>query len=122
MNDNNTTYETISKFDRIRAGQLDVSMFSKPVTIKYTQSITAKTDTYVVETCRHETDGHYVFLECMDESGVSRIVLPPKVVNTITRQADSLNKRWRSAVSKATMKARIAAGEVLGFQKKKVGQ
>jgi hypothetical protein len=55
----------------------------------------------------------------MDEAGVVRMVLPPKATSAVGSQKDSLTKRRRSISSKAVMKARIASGEVLGFQKKK---
>lgn len=109
--------ETLSKYDRLYGGVLDVSLYTKPSTVKTVQPITGKTDTFVIQTCLHE-QGHYVFIECMDETGLVRLALPPKVANLITSQRESLTKRRRSISSKATMRARMDAGEVIGFRKK----
>jgi hypothetical protein len=110
---------TISKYDRLYANMHDVALLTKPSTIKNVQKITGRADTYVVQTARHE-DGDYVFIEFIDESSaVVRLVLPPKVAASIASQRDSLTKRRRSISSRASMKLRIANGEVLGFQKKK---
>jgi hypothetical protein len=110
---------TLSKYDRLYGGLQDVSLFTKPSTIENVQSITGKTDTFVIQTCRHEENGDYIFIECMDESGVVRLALPPKVANIIASQRESLTKRRRSISSRASMQARMAAGEVIGFKKKR---
>ena len=110
-------YDTISKYDRVYGGLHDVSLFTKPSTIKNVQAITGKTETFVVQSCRHE-QGDFVFIECMDENGVVRLALPPKVANAIAAQRDSLTKRRRSIASRNTMKTRMESGEVLGFQRK----
>jgi len=38
-----------------------------------------------VETARHEELGDYIFIECMDEAGVVRLCLPPRVANAIAK-------------------------------------
>jgi hypothetical protein len=111
--------QTLNKFDRLYGGVIDVSLSTKASTIKTVQPITGKTETFIVQTCRHEENGDYIFLEHIDESGVVRIALPPKVANLIASQRDSLSKRRRSISSRAAMKARMDAGEVIGFQKRK---
>jgi hypothetical protein len=112
-------FDTISKFDRIFGGLNNVALFTAPSTIKNVQNLTGKTETFIVQSCRHEDFGDYVFVECIDENGVTRIVLPPKVVAAIRRQDGALTKRNRSRSAKATMQARKDAGEVIGFQKRK---
>jgi hypothetical protein len=125
MQDNNNTnqYETITKYDRIYGSLHNVALHTKPTTIKVVEPVTGKTETFVIQTFRHVgadgTAGDYVFIERMDEAGVVRMVLPPKATSAVGSQKDSLTKRRRSISSKAVMKARIASGEVLGFQKKK---
>lgn len=111
-------YETVSKYDRLYAGIIDVSLHSKPSTVKNVQPVTGKTETFVVQTCRHDELGDYIFLEVMDENGVVRLGLPPKVANLIASQRDSLTKRRRSISSREVMRNRIASGEVIGFQKR----
>jgi hypothetical protein len=94
--DQQTNFETVNKFDRIRGGLDDVALFTRPSTIKNIQKITGKTETFVVETCRYESEGDFIFIECVDETGVVRIVLPPKVAAVIASQRDSLTDKRRS--------------------------
>jgi hypothetical protein len=110
---------TLSKYDRLYGGLQDVSLFTKPSTVKTVQPMTGKTDTFVIQTCRHEENGDYIFIECMDETGVVRLALPPKVASLIASQREALTKRRRSISSRAAMRNRMAAGEVIGFQKKR---
>jgi hypothetical protein len=94
--DNNNEYVVVSKYDRIRGGLDGVALFTKPSTIKNVQNITGKSETFVVETCRHdELGGDFVFIEMMDETGVVRLALPPRVANAIASQRDSLTVRRR---------------------------
>jgi hypothetical protein len=111
-------FDTIDKYDRLYGAMHDVALLTKPSTIKHVQSLTGRTETFVIQTARHEENGDYIFIERMDEQGVVRLALPPRVANLIASQRDALTKRRRSLSSKATMKARMEAGEVLGFQKK----
>jgi hypothetical protein len=110
---------TISKYDRLYGGILDVSLTTKPSTVKNVQTLTGRAETFVVQSCRHEDFGDYIFIECIDENGVTRLALPPKVANAIAAQRESLTKRRRSIASRAAMKARVASGEIIGFQKRK---
>jgi hypothetical protein len=115
----NNEYVTINKYDRIRGGMADVAMFTKPSTVKNVQNITGKSETFVVETCRHDEYGDYIFVEMMDESGVVRLALPPRVANLIASQRDSLTARRRSMAGKRQAAARKDRGELPGFMKKK---
>jgi hypothetical protein len=98
---NQAIYETVDKFDRIRGGLHDVAIFTKPSTVKNVQNITGKTETFVVETCRYEDEGDYIFIECVDESGVTRLALPPKVSRLIASQRDALTAKRRSKAANA---------------------
>jgi hypothetical protein len=116
---------TISKYDRLRGSLHDVAMFTKPSTIKNVQNITGKTETFVVETCRYEElGGDYIFIECVDDTGVTRLALPPRVANAIASQRDSITTRRRSQSAKRVARERMARGEVPGFLrgKKKAGK
>ena len=118
MNEKNPSQDnTVSKYDRVRGGLEGVAMFTKPSTVRSVQILTGKTETYVVETARHEELGDTIFVECMDENGVTRLALPPKVANSIARQRESLTKRWRSRSAKTEMKRRQMEG-MIPFQKK----
>jgi hypothetical protein len=108
---------TVSKYDRVRGGLEGVALFTKPSTVRNTQIITGKTETFVVETARHSELGDTIFVECMDETGVTRLALPPKVANAIARQRESLTSRSRSRAAKEEAKRRQAEGHT-PFQKK----
>lgn len=111
-------HQTINKYDRLYGSVMDVSIHTKASTIRTVEPITGKTESFIVQTCRHNENGDYIFIEHVSEDGVIRLALPPKVANLIVSQRDSLTKRRRSISSKASMQARMDAGEVIGFQKK----
>lgn len=111
---------TVGKFDRIRGGLQGVALFTKPSTIKTVQNITGKSESFIVESARFdELGGDFIFIEMVDEAGVVRIALPPKVANTIAAQRDSLTARRRSAAGKRQAAARKEAGILPGFMKGK---
>jgi hypothetical protein len=74
--------------------------------VKSVQIITGKTETFLVETARHEELGDTVFIEMMDDQGVTRMALPPRVANAIAAQRDSLTTRRRSRAAKALTQAK----------------
>jgi hypothetical protein len=70
----------------------------------------------VVETGRDdERGGDFIFIECVDETGVTRLALPPRVANVIAAQRDSLTTRRRSIAGKRLAKERKDRGELPGF-------
>lgn len=107
--DNDNSMQTLSKYDRLRGGLAEVALFTKPSTIRNIQTLTGKAETFVVETCRHE-NGDYIFIEQVDEGGVVRVCLPPKVANAILAQHDSLTTTRRRIASTNAIANRIAAG------------
>ncbi len=109
----------IQKYDRIYGNLIDVSMSTKPSTVKVVQPLTGRAETFIIQTFRHEDNGDYIFVECADENGLVRLALPPKVANAIASQRDSLSKRRRSIASRQAMKMRIARGDVIDFRKRK---
>ena len=112
------SYNTIQKYDRMYGNLLDVSIHTKPSTVKVVQPLTGRAETFIVQTLRHEDNGDYIFIECADENGLVRIVLPPKVSSAVASQRESLTKRRRSIASKAAMRSRIAGGYVPTFKKR----
>jgi hypothetical protein len=114
-----TEAQTTSKYDRAYGGMLDVTLKTKPSTVKNVQALTGKSETFVVQTLRHEELGDFIFIECMDENGLTRLALPPKVAMAIASQRESLTKRRRSISSKATMRRRMDEGWVPTFKKQK---
>jgi hypothetical protein len=110
---------TIGKYDRIRGGLHDVAMFTRPSTIKTVQVLTGKSETFVVETARYEDAGDYIFIEALDESGLTRLCLPPKVAIVIASQRDSLTARRRSKAAQRVARERKDRGELPGFMRHK---
>jgi len=110
--------QTISKFDRIYGGLQDVSLSVKASTVKYVQPITGKSESFIVQTLRHPELGDFIFIEHIDEEGVTRTALPPKVCNLIASQKESLTKTNRSRTSKRIMRERMDAGWKPNFAKK----
>jgi hypothetical protein len=108
----------VHKYDRKYGNLLDVSLHTKPSTIKAIEPLTGRAETFIIQTLRHE-DGDHIFIERADEEGLIRIVLPPKVANLIVSQRDALTRRSRSRASKTAMANRMAAGEVINFKKKR---
>lgn len=118
MNDNTSTYQTITKFDRVRGNLHNLALFTRPSTVKNVTDITGKAETFVIETARLEDSGDYIFIECMDENGVTRLALPPKVANAIAGQRDSLTAQRRSRAAQRVARARMERGELPGFMRK----
>lgn len=110
---------SISKYDRLRGGLKDVALFTKPSTVRTIQNLTGRAETFVVETARYEEEGDYIFVECVDEAGVTRLALPPRVANAIASQRDSLTARRRSIAAKRQARERQERGELPGFLRRK---
>jgi hypothetical protein len=115
INDN-----TVSKYDRIRGGLEGVALFTRASTVKHVETLTGRAETFIVETARHDELGDTVFVEMMDENGVVRLALPPKVSNLIVSQRDALTARRRRSAGKAQAKARKDRGEIPGFMRRKL--
>jgi hypothetical protein len=78
----NTNDNTISRYDRTRGNLEGVALFTKPTTCRSVETLTGKAVTYLVETARLE-DGDTIFIESIDDTGVTRLALPPRVANAI---------------------------------------
>lgn len=77
-----------------------------------------KSETFVIETGRYdELGGDFIFVECIDETGVTRIALPPRVSSVIAGQRDRLTSRRRTLAGKQQAAARKEAGLLPGFMK-----
>jgi len=118
MTNNSIETQTIDKYDRLYGGLLDVSLSTKLTTIKNTEVLTGRTRTFVVQTLRNPEMGDYIFVECLDETGLTRLALPPKVADAIASQREALTKRRRSIASKTTMANRMAGGWKPSFKKR----
>lgn len=103
--------------NRLRGGMQGVALFTKASTIKNITQITGKSETFIIETARHDELGDFIFIECLDEGVPVRLALPPKVANLIASQRDSLTRRRRSIAGKAQAKLRKDRGELPGFMR-----
>lgn len=115
----NDTDHTVSKYDRLRGQLKDDALFTKPSTIQNVESITGRAETFIVVTARYRDNGDYVFVECLDDTGHTRVCLPPRVSDAIARQRESLTARRRSITARKVARERMAAGEVPGFMRKR---
>jgi phage/plasmid primase-like uncharacterized protein len=112
-------YKTVDKYDRAMGGLLSGnSLKTKATTMEEVEPYTGETESFIVQTIRDEK-GDHVSVKFIDKDGVKRLILPPKVVLTIIRQRDALSSKLRRNHSKASMKARMDAGFVPNFQKKR---
>jgi hypothetical protein len=124
--------KTVSKYDEKR-GALEIEKnggevaFAKPSTIRNVEPVKGWVEMFIVETARHLKNGDTIFLECVDDDERTkvRIALPPKVAEAIARQREIVALKCvalkrRQASERA--KARMAAGWVPGFLRKKEGR
>jgi hypothetical protein len=96
-----------------------LALASTPSTIREVQQITGKVTTYVVECVKHDELGVFAFIEMVDEQGVTRMALTPKVVAELNRQQEALTARARSTAAKALAKQRKDVGILPGSMKRK---
>lgn len=85
-------------------------------------TFTGQTETWIVTTYRRSDEEgaeSWVFLEHVDASGSQRFVLPPKVVHTIAKQADSLIGKARKAAAKQAAETRKERGIEPAFLNRK---
>lgn len=75
------------------------------------------TQTFICQTYRQAERGDTIFITVVSNQGAVRVVIPPKVANTIARQRDALTTKVRSKVATATAKERKAQG-IVPFAKK----
>lgn len=118
MNTQTEVTQTISKYDRTYGGVIDIGLATKATTIELVQPVTGKAESFIVQRVRTE-HGDYLFIKSLDESGLTRLALPPKVTAAIDRHGVALTKRNRSRTSKRVMQERMDAGWVPTFTKKK---
>lgn len=134
-------YQTISKFDRILGSLQGANNLAvKATTIQTIEGLTGEAETYVVQTVRAEYKaeirkglkihtetrvGDFIVLHIVDKEGTKRVILPPRVTDTIKRQAAALDKKATAKRKadlrermKLAMQERMANGFVPTFQKK----
>lgn len=133
-------YKTINKYDRAVGGlQGANNLQAKPTTIQHVEYLTGEAETFIIQTIRAEYKvkvqkglvkteetrvGNFIILNFVDKDGTKRLILPPKVSETIDRQGETLRKKDdarkkknRSEQMRELMRERMANGFVPNFQK-----
>lgn len=119
-------YRTVNKFNRMM-GTLtnlpDVS-HTKPATVVAQEPMIGATQTFIVQTFRQiDRDGDAsksrdtLFLQCADDDGLVRLVIPHQAIAAIIRQHEALTTKVRKKAGKAQAAQRKAKG-IVPFQKK----
>lgn len=75
--------------------------------------------TFIVQSVRQKDRGDLIFLQVVDRTGTTRIVIPAKVSNLIARQRESLSKMARRKAGKERAENDKSLGIVPGFLRKK---
>lgn len=88
---------------------------TQPVVVP-TKDFYGNTTNYIVQTFRW-AEGDTVFVTQVNADGGKRFMLPPKVVNAITRQREAVSLTVRRRIGKRTAAARKAAGLAPAFMK-----
>ena len=109
----------LTKYDLLYGSSQQVAIMTKASTIRFVEDVTGCTETWIVQTARHEK-GDRIYVECVDENKIAtRIALPFKVSAAIASQKNSLTARRRSIASKVRARAAMDRGELPGFMRKK---
>ena len=118
MNDDRESVR--SNFDRILSGLhgLPDVTHTQPSTVR-TVDFIGTSQTFIITTYRMREQGDTIFLEMVSGEGSLRVVLPPQVADTISRQRDALTTKVRRKIGKAAAAERKARGELPGFMKGK---
>jgi hypothetical protein len=126
MNDQQT-YRTVDKFDRMFGALADLPDVTqtKPSPITVHSPIIGSAQQFIIQTFRQSEQGDTIFLTYVDDTGATRIVIPPAVADVIARQRDALTSKNRKKAARAEAARRKAAGIKPAFLKdrgKKGGQ
>lgn len=91
---------------------------TSPTTVRSITPIVGTPQTFIVQTFRRLKDpdggsdgaGDTLFIEYVDDDGVTRVVCPPAITMIIARQRDALAKRSRKRAARAGYETRKANG------------
>jgi hypothetical protein len=116
-----------NRFDRTLGSLVGIPgvLSTSATTIRATTPMTGEAQTFIIQTFRRREEGdgdnavsqEYVFVEYVDDSGSTRIVIPPNVARVILRQHDALTTRARKRSAAASAADRKARGILPGFMK-----
>ena len=77
------------------------------------------TQLWSVQSYRQRERGDTIFLELVSAGQTIRLVMPPKVADTIARQREALTQKARSRRAKHQAQERAARGELPAFLRRK---
>lgn len=103
----------LNPFD-IRMGELEGVpgiVKSKPTTLTTMVPVVGTTQTFIVQTFRHNELGDTIFLQMLSDREKYRIAIPPAVASAIARQHDAMGTKNRSRSAKQVMADRMARGD-----------
>lgn len=108
-----------NRFDRAIGALVGIPdvVHSSPTTVRDVTPMVGDAATFIVQTYRHKEQGETLFIECVDDVGAIRLVIPPKVTAIINRQHDAISKRVRRSAARASAQDRKARGILPGFMK-----
>jgi len=92
---------------------------SKATTLRVIPTFGLGSHTYIIATYRQKDMGDTIFLEVGSADGMTRIVIPPAVADTIARQRDLVGTKSRSRAGKRVAEDLAARGIKPGFMRKK---
>lgn len=92
-------------------------LHTKLSNIRNTEPVVGNSRTYLVQTYRQTDIGDTVFIEYVGPEGHTRLVLPPRVADTIARQRDALTKLAQRKNGRRIAQERKDRGEQPGFMK-----
>lgn len=78
------------------------------------QDFYGNAETWTVDTFRESTGAETSFVQRMSETAPLRLLLPPKVMDALTRQHDALVAKVRRISARQAVATRRARGDVLG--------
>lgn len=73
-----------------------------------------RAETWTIDTFRESTGVETAFVQRVSLEAPLRLMLPPQVMNAITRQHDTLTTKMRRRGARQAVATRIARGDVLG--------
>jgi hypothetical protein len=85
---------------------------------RVTETVLGITRTFIVQTIRQAEVGDTIFLECFGRGIQARLILPPKVADTIARQRDALGTAVRRKQGQRVAAELKAQGKQPGFLRK----
>lgn len=95
---------------------------TKEATVNTVHPILELSQTFIVQTKRHQENGDTIFIQYIDTEGSFRVALPPAVAKVILRQHDSLTGMNRKKAAKLEAARRKAQGIQPGFLKSKANK